>query len=670
MCATLVSVAYLFSAFLDGSGMMWRAVGAHNAVLPRRSSFTLLSARRWPRFSGVNSSWAIDPFDANVPDRKSVSTGPGLDVPSVKPLGGVSGPSPALPPLLPLSFPETPTVLSECAHTLRPLEMHSTPRYPGGSWRYFAEWSGLDDISGEGDYDSYSSYDQAATRDMGHRLDSLMGNPPPPSALKPGLSGELLLKQMPTAYVINAEFGIGTALRTSMNHMERLSNDDGGDDIGRSEQSRAGFFELQQRSSRHLGGLGVDSDNNEYHDKAAEGQGKTAAMPPPYDDTWEGFDRSNQQKGQVPSHTQRLRVMMSAYRRGRIFGILENKLLSRSVLARLGMPAVPVLYGAFAFTPLGEWPQYDRLQMFTALDQHGLGPSRSFVVKPASDGTNFGLLVMSPGRWKKENWTHALVARHIERFLFKDRSSWGQWFEQRGVVIQSVYTEDAPIGQGWPHGIAEMNVLGSRGETRHMRVLEVPKQKGSGCFDVLISANGSHTCLPPPPSSNCPRPLETCRNYTRGLGTFTASVLPLARAYLKRLSAFFGADWIRLDFFYGHPARMIQINEVSYPSHHTYPTELRQAWAAAYPLQGRNGTMVEASADCVVDYVLKFIGVDPVAFSHHCFLCRPSPPDVPPLPPQPPHPPAPPPSPPLPPPPPPPPRPPHPRRSKPHKPDG
>ena len=44
---------------------------------------------------------------------------------------------------------------------------------------------------------------------------------------------------------------------------------------------------------------------------------------------------------------------------------------------------------------------------------------------------------------------------------------------------------------------------------------------------------------------------------------------------------------MRLDFFFGHPGRMVQINEVSYPSHHTYPTELRRQWAAGYPLQGR-----------------------------------------------------------------------------------
>ena len=35
--------------------------------------------------------------------------------------------------------------------------MQTAPKYPGGSWRYFAEWSGLDDSSEEEGYGSYGS---------------------------------------------------------------------------------------------------------------------------------------------------------------------------------------------------------------------------------------------------------------------------------------------------------------------------------------------------------------------------------------------------------------------------------------------------------------------------------------------------------------------------------
>ena len=146
------------------------------------------------------------------------------------------------------------------------------------------------------------------------------------------------------------------------------------------------------------------------------------------------------------------------YRAARSFGILENKLLTSSAMSRLGMPPMDVVYGAFAYVALGEWPRYSCAAMSIALSSHEYGARSGFVAKPASDGTNYGLLVMTPDRWKRENWTYALVCRHVERFLFKPRSSWGQWYEQRGVVVQQFYTEGAPRGARWPHGLAEMNV--------------------------------------------------------------------------------------------------------------------------------------------------------------------------------------------------------------------
>ena len=34
------------------------------------------------------------------------------------------------------------------------------------------------------------------------------------------------------------------------------------------------------------------------------------------------------------------------------------------------------------------------------------------------------------GRWKRENWSDALVHRHVERFLYRPISSWGQWYSE------------------------------------------------------------------------------------------------------------------------------------------------------------------------------------------------------------------------------------------------
>lgn len=75
--------------------------------------------------------------------------------------------------------------------------------------------------------------------------------------------------------------------------------------------------------------------------------------------------------------------------------VLENKLLSHTAMARLNIPVLDVAYGAFAYTSLGEWRRYSRADLYSALRANHLGPHRPFVVKPASDGTNYGLLVCS-----------------------------------------------------------------------------------------------------------------------------------------------------------------------------------------------------------------------------------------------------------------------------------
>ena len=383
----------------------------------------------------------------------------------------------------------------------------------------------------------------------------------------------------------------------------------------------------------------------------------------------------------APSHALRLRLMMGAYRGARTFGVLENKLLASSAMSKLGLPSMEVVYGAMAHTALGEWPVYTKEGMASALLAGGYGATNGFVVKPASDGTNYGLLLMTAERWNRENWTYGLVCRHVERFLYKPRSSWGQWYEQRGVVVQELYTDDAPQSARWPRGLAEMNVLVHLGYPVHMRVMQIPKAASSGCFDVRLHVNGSYECLP---SATCPDPIPTCLKY----GLRFHQVLPEVGAYARRLATFFGADWFRFDYFYGHPRRPIRVNEVSYPSHHTYPPDIRGAWLAAYaqsvpqpsPDEGAYGVggasgswggghstsdvasvvasgaitkvmsagvstasaalvqsapMLQVPSSCVMQYLYEFVGIPPGRFEKLCFLCRPSPPGGPPYPPSP-----------------------------------
>lgn len=129
------------------------------------------------------------------------------------------------------------------------------------------------------------------------------------------------------------------------------------------------------------------------------------------------------EKWKYPSHALRLQVMMDVYRRGRTFGILENKLLSNTLLGALQIPAMRVLYGAFAHAPMGKWPKYSREALAAALRRHKLGAERGFVLKPASDGTSAGVLFMTPDKWRSGNWTESRVLKHADSFLYKERVS-------------------------------------------------------------------------------------------------------------------------------------------------------------------------------------------------------------------------------------------------------
>ena len=155
-----------------------------------------------------------------------------------------------------------------------------------------------------------------------------------------------------------------------------------------------------------------------------------------------------------------------------------------------------------------------------------------------------------------------------------------------------MYTDFAPKGIRWPHGLAEMNVLAHLAQPVHMRVMEIPKTKTSGCFDLRLHSNGSYACLPTP---NCPNPEVTCRQYSLHIMRSMEAV----RTYVARLATFFGADWFRFDYFYGHPQRMLRVNEVSYPSHHTYPSDIRDAWLAAYT-DSVDNELAQSNSDAII----------------------------------------------------------------------
>ena len=528
---------------------------------------------------------------------------------------------PPFPRAPPLRLLAEPSVAGSCGHLLGAVDTSERAvRYPGGQWRYFAEWSGLDEEAAEeeegyyysygGGEDGHLSYDggggaggyprgteragslgsaakaaaakaaNAAAKEIAARTNASRYAAPVSEPMRSWLErvraaagestagaggGGPTAGALPAVFAINSDFSLAHGLNTA--HM--LETKGGGTAAAAGAASAAGAAGGGDRGGQSSSGSGGGAGRRRLDmpptyipttttaaagsSSSSSGGGGSSGQKAPtagsdnhamsYDDEGHG-GRHHRTRGE-PSHAMRLRLMMANYRGARTLGVLENKLLAASAMSRLGMPTMEMIYGALAYTRLGEWPAYTRHGMYASLERGGYGPDRGFVAKPASDGTNFGLLVMTPERWKRENWSMPLVARHVERFLYKDRSSWGQWYEQRGVVIQNLYTDGAPRGLRWPHGLAEMNVLAHMGRPVHVRVMQIPKAHGTGCFDVRLHTNGSHECLPAP---NCPDAMAVCGKYALRF----AAVLKEVQYMVTRIASFFGSDWFRFDYFYGH----------------------------------------------------------------------------------------------------------------------
>lgn len=82
-------------------------------------------------------------------------------------------PLPPLPPFPispPMKLAAEPSLRSACAHLAVPVDAERLPpRYPGGAWQLFAEWSGLDEAAMEEAHGSYGSYQYGDERPYDER---------------------------------------------------------------------------------------------------------------------------------------------------------------------------------------------------------------------------------------------------------------------------------------------------------------------------------------------------------------------------------------------------------------------------------------------------------------------------------------------------------------------
>jgi len=324
------------------------------------------------------------------------------------------------------------------------------------------------------------------------------------------------------------------------------------------------------------------------------------------------------------SPARRIELMMSRYQTRPIFGIIENKLLAHSLLHALGVPQLPMEYGALARHQLGEWATLDEPKMNAALQRVHAMP-RGAVIKAATDGGSANILLLTgfgklPNgslqfrvdrhdgtRWRRFKWATEAVVSQVHAMLAPGRAApsarWRQRFEHRGVLLQQRYRCAQHECSG--HQLLELKVHVVFGRISCFVAERVPVRFDDSIY-VSIADDGS---------LNCWRN-ETGRTRDASDKFDCANLLPLVTAQLSRLSdaganiaAALLADWFRMDLFLGHPQLELRVNEITYPSHILDTGALHQWLRKYHELQIR-----AISGVSVYRRVSEIIGLDNSTF--------------------------------------------------------
>lgn len=321
---------------------------------------------------------------------------------------------------------------------------------------------------------------------------------------------------------------------------------------------------------------------------------------------------------------QRLAVQMELYKREAIFGILENKLLMKLVLRALGIPHTAFYYGAL-LPPDGvgmnkasarpvhpDVPWYDSARLQAAVANVS---DHRFVLKPLTEGGTMAVVVMDGTKWdrlkERRGGSGTDVAAHLvkqleKKSLSRQRSSWNQLYEHRGVLLEERYAAPASslvvTATNAPptDGAYELKVFVVFGVPTSIALFP-PAAKGAlgdphdGCVELLREEQEQQQPDPSGPGRRRPPSLLFhCLPYNgnvKWMPAFCKSAsawineernLASIDAWSQTLARTIGADWLRLDLFAGDVARGFVVNEVTYPSHHGFPDEVWTRYAKRY----------------------------------------------------------------------------------------
>lgn len=323
--------------------------------------------------------------------------------------------------------------------------------------------------------------------------------------------------------------------------------------------------------------------------------------------------------------TWRISLQLRRYRHFPTFGIIENKLLSHTLLKALRMTPIGVSYGGFWSQPLGMWPSYRRHDLLAALRNE---PSRNFVLKAATNGGGVGVLVMSGERWLRERWTEDRVADFAEQLLANPSiSAWGQIYEHRGIILQRRLHGSDTLGfelrfhvaWGHIHSGFISPLPGYPGADPQL--LDFIRSVGKRGIPLAFSqhngvAVGAPRCDPELFAGVTQQKREllsnACARYTERT---TNGTMHHVRRMARVLRDTLGADWFRLDVLPRAGGELPIVNEISYPSHDLAEPQESEPYAGSLALlthiyheRGSNGLRVIPALN-LVTCLLQLAGI-------------------------------------------------------------
>ena len=287
-------------------------------------------------------------------------------------------------------------------------------------------------------------------------------------------------------------------------------------------------------------------------------------------------------------------IQMERYQTHATFGILENKLIIKPLLAALGLPTIRPAHSVLLVKQAKAWQEDKGLQLLLQRLQVALGlnesysrtswlkaaasltPARTFVLKPITNGGSNAVLLMNQSEWLRRNYTDDQIANAVESILFGDDRAaltYAQKYEIPGAMLEPRY--DFLRNGSALSGLREMKAIVVFGVPEVVHTQPLPRRRRSEwCFFHRSQATGAFGM---PSSSHRTHASPICRKDLDLLNRMQ----PQLEGWARRVAALFGADWYRLDVLTGNEELGWRINEVTYPSGwpDTAPKVLRDAQA-------------------------------------------------------------------------------------------